>query len=64
VLLACRGGSVMGGAEGGRFLRLALGCSCVAVLRCRACVCSDRSPEGLCAGSPWPLGMIPEANHI
>jgi hypothetical protein len=53
-------------AGGGRFLG-----------HCRALPCSPRgrtfprlwcprtvSPEGLCAGSPWPLGMIPAANHI
>ena len=28
------------------------------------CVCSDWSSEGRYAGYPWPLGMIPAANHI
>jgi hypothetical protein len=71
VLLACRVGRGHGGAAvevrfaGGLLpatrTRLLL---CVAVLVPRVCVCSDRSSEGLCAGYPWPLGMILVVNRF
>jgi hypothetical protein len=37
---------------------------CVQARDVCVCVCSDQSSEGLCTGSPWPLGMIPAAWHI
>jgi hypothetical protein len=38
--------------------------ACASGRQVRVCVCSDRPSEGRCAGSPWPLGMIPAACHI